>query len=381
MLDLGRTFLQSIERSPRNLAIVDGALRLSYAEWAPRVFALAESLRRLGLGRGDHLLVLLQNRWEAATLHWACQLLGVVITPLNWRAKADEVAYCLRDSESKALVFESVSAAAIGEVAAAAHLPRIAVGDGLDATYAFADLLTSPGAAPSLQATAEDTSVMLYTSGTTGAPKGVPRRHRSERAAAVAHVAQNRYARGERCLGAMPLYHTMGVRSLLSMAIVDGCFVCLPRFEAGQALSLIDREGITALYLVPTLYHDLLAHPSFAAARVATARKLGFAGAPMHDALLRRLHAAFDPEQLINHYGSSEVYTFTVEPNAAAKPGSAGRAGIHARVRVVALDGASASQPDQQVDAKQEGQIIAELVGDDQSHAGEAEYQSQPLAW
>ena len=365
MLDLGRTFLQSLERSPHCLAVIDGSLRLSYSEWSQHVFALAESLSALGLRRGDHVLVLLQNRWETATLHWACQLVGVVITPLNWRAKPDEVAYCLQDSESKAVVFEQVSAQSVLDVSTTAQLPRIAVSTGLPATYLFSDLLANRQAIPRLCATSEDVSIMLYTSGTTGAPKGVPRRHRSERAAAVAHVAQNRYARGERCLGAMPLYHTMGVRSLLSMALVDGCFVCLPRFDAGHALSLIEDERITALYLVPTLYHDLLAHLHFASSKVATASKLGFAGAPMHEALLRRVHAAFAPEQLINHYGSSEIYTFTVEPNAIAKPGSAGRAGIHARVRVVALDGATPSQPDQIVGPNEEGQIIAELLGDE----------------
>ena len=78
---------------------------------------------------------------------------------------------------------------------------------------------------------------MLYTSGTTSRPKGVPRRHRAERAAAVAHVAQNLYSRGERTLGVMPLYHTMGVRSLLAMSLVGGTFVCLPRFDAQRALA------------------------------------------------------------------------------------------------------------------------------------------------
>src|SRR5215469_7154258 len=101
----------------------------------------------------------------------------------------------------------------------------------------------------------EDLSLLLYTSGTTGRPKGVPRRHRAERAAALAHIAQNLYARGERRLGVMPLYHTMGVRSLLAMGLLDGTFVCLPRFEAGAALRLIARERISNLYLVSTLDH------------------------------------------------------------------------------------------------------------------------------
>src|SRR5208337_2832588 len=106
-------------------------------------------------------------------------------------------------------------------------------------------------------------SIMLYTSGTTAKPKGVPRRHRAERAAAIAHVAQNQYAYGERTLGVMPLYHTMGVRSLLAMSLIGGLFVCLPRFDVRQALDLIAAEAITNLYLVPTLYHDLVHHASF----------------------------------------------------------------------------------------------------------------------
>ena len=75
---------------------------------------------------------------------------------------------------------------------------------------------------------------MLYTSGTTAKPKGVPRRQRAERAAALAHVAQNLYGNGERTLGVMPLYHTMGVRSLLAMSLIGGAFVCLPRFDVGR---------------------------------------------------------------------------------------------------------------------------------------------------
>ena len=132
---------------------------------------------------------------------------------------------------------------------------------------------------------------MLYTSGTTARPKGVPRRQRAERAAALAHVAQNMYAARERTLGVMPLYHTMGVRSLIAMSLIGGAFVCLPRFDAGRALELIAAERITNLYLVPTLYHDLLHHPGFARADVSSVRKLGFAGASMTDGLLKALTA------------------------------------------------------------------------------------------
>ena len=160
----------------------------------------------------------------------------------------------------------------------------------------------------------------------------------------------------------MPLYHTMGVRSLLAMALIDGRFVCMPRFSAGEAIALIEAEAVTNLYLVPTLYHDMLGHPDFSAARVASVRKLGFAGAPMHDALLLRLDEAFRPELFVNHYGSSEVYTFTINQDARAKPGCAGRAGLNARIRVV---GFGSTDPEARVAPGEEGQIIADLAGDE----------------
>src|ERR1700726_3732437 len=83
-------------------------------------------------------------------------------------------------------------------------------------------------------------------------------------AAALAHVAQNLYCRGERTLGVMPLYHAMGVRSLLAMALVDGAFICQHHFDAAAALRHIARERITSLYLVPTLCHDLVGPPGLA---------------------------------------------------------------------------------------------------------------------
>ncbi len=203
---------------------------------------------------------------------------------------------------------------------------------------------------------------MLYTSGTTAKPKGVPRRQCAERSAALAHVAQNLYRTGERTLGVMPLYHTMGVRSLLAMSLVGGTFVCLPRFDVTTALELIASEKITNLYLVPTLYHDMVHHHRFAQTDVSSVRKIGFAGASMTDGLLKELQAAFKPELFVNHYGSSEIYTFTIDQNAPAKPGSAGRAGINQNVRVVRL---GAAAPDEIAPPGEEGEIIALLQSDE----------------
>jgi 2-furoate---CoA ligase len=359
VLDLGTS---SVARDPGALAIVDGPLRLTYAQWYRRISALVAGFDRLGLKPGDHLVTVLQNRWEAATLHWACQFAGIVITPINWRAKGDDLDFVLENAEANAVVYEDASAQAVAESKEARSRRRIVLGKAEGAETSFASLLENPAPDAQPRVGADAWSVMLYTSGTTAKPKGVPRRQRAERASALAHVAQNLYGRGERTLGVMPLYHTMGVRSLIAMSLIGGTFVCLPRFETVRALELIAAERVTNLYLVPTLYHDLVHHERFAQSDVSSVKKLGFAGAPMTDGLLKELQTAFKPDLFVNHYGSSEIYTFTIEQNAPGKPGSAGRAGINQMVRVAKL---GAKSPDEVAAVGEEGEIIAILAGDE----------------
>ncbi len=355
MLDLGTSFLASVERDPNALAIVDGEMRLSYRQWYDKISALAAALRETGLKRGDHVLTAMQNRWENASLHWACQFLGLVVTPLNWRAKADEIDFGIEDADAKAVFYEASTEEAVRLSRLAQNLPQFSA-------EALADIMK--GKAPDVVpvADAADWSLMLYTSGTTSKPKGVPRRHRAERAGAVAHVAQNLYRHGERTLGVMPLYHTMGVRSLIASSLIGGTFVCLPRFDVAKALDLIEEEKITNLYLVPTLYHDLVHHEAFSPERVVSVTKLGYAGASMTDGLLKRLDQTFRPELFVNHYGSSEIYTFTIEQTATAKPGSAGRAGINQTIRVVKL---GSRDPDERAAVGEEGEIIALMKSDE----------------
>jgi len=362
MLDLGTSFVASVARDPAALAIVDGDVRLSYRDWYRKISALAAGFDELGLAFGDHAVTMLQNNWQAATIHWACQFAGIIITPLNWRSTSDELDFCLADAEAKAVFYEAICAKAVAGSREAKKRPCIRVGSTPGGEATFESLTSSQAADARPRAGADAWSVMLYTSGTTGRPKGVPRRQGAERAAALAHVAQNLYARHERTLGVMPLYHTMGVRSLLAMSLVGGAFVCLPRFDAAGTLQLIAAEKITNLYLVPTLYHDLIHHETFGTSDVSSVRKLGFAGAPMTDGLLRQLDTAFKPDLFVNHYGSSEIYTFTIEQNAPAKPGSAGRAGINQMVRVVRLGAASAEEC---ANVGEEGEIIALLAGDE----------------
>lgn len=362
MLDLGTTLLASLERDPGALAIVDGDVRLNYSQLYDKVSALVAAFDELGLKPGDHLVSILRNRWQAATLHWACQFSGVILTPINWRAKADEIEYAVSDSEARAVIFEAYATDAVREAALGDNVHLISLNEIEGREISFEAMLETGASQATPRVGADAWSLMLYTSGTTSRPKGVPRRQSAERAAAVAHIAQNLYGYGEKTLGVMPLYHTMGVRSLLASAIINGAFICLPKFDVAEALHLIEREKIDNLYLVPTLYHSLINDPAFGKADISSVRKLGFAGAPMTEGLLKALEAAFKPDLFVNHYGSSEIYTCSINQRAQLKPGSAGRSGINQMIRVVALD---TDNPDERLPVGEEGQIIALMAGDE----------------
>jgi len=163
----------------------------------------------------------------------------------------------------------------------------------------------------------------------------------------------------------MPLYHTMGIHALTSMAAVNGCFVCQRDWSAGEALALVGGERLTALYLIPTLFYDLVHAPELARSDVTSVRKLAYAGAPMLAPLTEACVKAFQPRVFVNHYGSTEIYTFSVRPDVQLKPGCAGRPGIHSTLRVVTASSDRRVGPDETVPAGDKGEIIARLDSDE----------------
>ena len=357
---------QAGRRRPAADAVVDGRRRLTYADLVDQATRLGRSFARLGVGKGDRVLIVLRNRLEHVLAYWALQTIGGVPTPAGFRLAAHEIRYILDDCGASVVLFEAATAAAVLEAVAEHHVRRVFVGDdGPPESLPFDELLASGGAATDRAVAEDDLSLILYTSGTTGRPKGVPRTHRNHVAGALAHVIQCGYGWLERTLGVMPLYHTMGIHSLTSMAAVNGCFVCQPDWSGEGALALIESERLTALYLIPTLYYDLVRAPGFAPARVSSVRKLAYAGAPMLAPLTRACVEAFRPEVFVNHYGSTEIYTFSVRPGVDAKPGCAGRAGVHGTLRVVTASADRRVGPDETVAPGEKGEIIARLDSDE----------------
>jgi 2-furoate---CoA ligase len=321
-VNLAVSLLAAAERSPDAEALVGEAERLTYAELRERAARIASGLSACGVGRGDRVACVLANDPETVELYWGCQWLGAVIVPLSHRASETDLAYCIDDSGAALVVREPGE---VRELVAAEEHPGV-----LDLDQA-------------------EPSIQLYTSGTTGRPKGVPRSHSSERAGGLSQVLQHGLPPRHRTLGVMPLYHTMGIHSLLAASLVAGCYVAQPSWSTERALGLIEAEQIDSLYLAPTLYFDLV-HDARTAADLSSVRAIAYAGAPMTSALVEMVDGTFEPEIFVNHYGSTEIYTFSVDRDQRAKPGCAGRASVNARLRL---------------DPSGEGEILCHMSSDE----------------
>jgi 2-furoate---CoA ligase len=322
-VNLAQSLLAAAERTPEAEALVGDSERLTYAGLRERAARVAGGLAARGVRRGDRVACVLANEPEAVELYWGCQWLGAVIVPLSHRVSQADLAYCVDDSQAAVVLRgpEEVRELVAGE--------------------------EHPGA---LDLDEREPSIQLYTSGTTGRPKGVPRSHRAERASGISQVLQHGLRPRHRTLGVMPLYHTMGIHSLLAASVVAGCYVAQPSWDVTRALELIAAERVDSLYLAPTLYFDLVHDTRLADTDVSSVRAVAYAGAPMTSALVETVAAAFELDLFVNHYGSTEIYTFSVHRDQRAKPGCAGRASVNARLRL---------------DPPDEGEVLCHMSSDE----------------
>jgi 2-furoate---CoA ligase len=339
-MDLGTVFDCAVERYPHKIALVkDDNRGFSFQQLNDEVNRLASSLQKLGIVKRDRVMVLMKNRFETVSLFWAIQKLGAIFTPINLRLSPEDTEHCINDAEPRIIFYEKFSQRSVIN-AKFNERPILISLEQEEGDLSYQELVakgsnhftTSP-------CDGDDIAVMLYTSGTTGVPKGVPRFHKNEYASTMAHIVQNHYELFDSTLGAMPLYHTMGIRSLLSMCVLSGKYVLFPDFNASKALSLLSEEKISCLYMYPTMYRELLNDPNFSNFDLSALRKIGYAGAPMSAALTLKCFEMLKPYHFINHYGSTEIYTFTTCSILDKKPGCAGRPGIHQKIRLVQPDG------------------------------------------
>jgi 2-furoate---CoA ligase len=370
---LGLTIGEALERAAgkaaADLALVDGSCRRTYAQLDARVNQLANAFLEQGLGPGDRVMCCMRNRVELVEIYFALQKIGGVYAPVNFRLGLAELRHCVRLVEPQAIVFEeptlplaealrNESPTALFCVDAAQSLPKWVT--------ALDEL--ARGAAdgrPATEVVDTDLSLILLTSGTTGRPKGVPRTHANEIAATLFNLVAFPWRVGERILFAMPLYHTMGVRLLLSSVLLSGTSVLQRRWDPDEAAALIEREEVSTTFLVPTMYHDLLRAAGFDPRRLSTLRSLGTAGMVIRDDLFAEIRAAFGPLPFVNVYGCSELYCLSFADYLERKPGTVGRGAPHQELRVVPPGANPDLQTLDEVKPGELGEIVARASAPD----------------
>ncbi|HEX3611279.1 MAG TPA: class I adenylate-forming enzyme family protein [Sporichthyaceae bacterium] len=345
-MDLVTALAWAAQRHPNRMA-VGGRARMTYRQWDAHTNRLARRMADLGVGPGARVALSLSGGEPLASLHLATQKLGAVSVPLSTRLGPAELAYCLTDAEPVLLVTDEGTAAAAEQTGTCVPQRDVAELDGHD----------RPDHALGLAVPEDEISVLLYTSGTTGKPKGVPRSHRAEHSAAVAQIAQTQLRPGEVVLGVMPMFHTMGLRTLLASVLCGGTWVPQAKVDPAESVALIHDEKVTSLYLVPAFYYALLHQDGFDS--IDTLDRLAYAGAAMAPMLADQLVAALRPTVLVNHYGSTEIYTFSIGPDGIRKPGCAGRAGMFSCLRLIAPE--PGADPDHLVKPGEQGQVIASM--------------------
>ncbi|MFE7719417.1 long-chain fatty acid--CoA ligase [Nocardia rhizosphaerihabitans] len=324
---LSENLLHSALRHPHRPALRSGSTVLTYDELEERTARVAALLRDRGAEPGDRVALMLPNVPEFVVLYYGILRAGAVVVPMNPLLKSREVAYCLRDSDA-ALLFDW--AGGPGEGPQGAHESGTAVLT-IDAGVLAALLAEHSPCRDEPAVTADEPAVILYTSGTTGTPKGAALSH-----AGLVHNADVYSATvldigpEDVILGCLPLFHTFGQTCAMNTAIRSGaCLTLVSRFEPAAVFEAIARDGATVFAGVPTMYSALLHDPGAADADVSTLRRCVSGGASLPVELLHGFENRFGCV-ILEGYGLSETSP-VVAFNHAGRPRKPGSIGIPIR--------------------------------------------------
>ncbi len=317
----------------------------TYHDLALAIARTAGALRELGVHAGDTVAYLGLNNPHELALLFACARLGAIFAPLNWRLAPAEHRQVLNDCHPAVLVVEAPFAESIAPLCVDAPAPRLVVLGTVPRCRSSGEALLESAAPlpPDVRGGSPDAPVLLcYTSGSTGKPKGALLTQAALFWNAVNSTHMHDLTRADRILTTLPLFHVGGLNILTLPALHAGATVVLhPKFDAGAALAAIQGEGITLTVLVPAQLDMMMASERWPEARLSSLRCISTGSTIVPPRLFAALHARGVP--LIQVYGSTEtspIATYVIAADAAHKPGSAGKAGLHCSVRVVDADAA-----------------------------------------
>lgn len=278
---LGDLPRRSAARYPHKLAVVDGDVRLTFAEFDRRVDEIAAGLSRAGLAKGDTVALLSHNCWQFAVLAFATARLGVVLVPVNFMLRAAEIAYILDHSESDAFIVED-GLVAVADDALAQSKGRIRLTStirlGLVPTPPgwtdFADFVCTGQEPPTVAIDDETPLRLMYTSGTESRPKGVLLSSRSLLCQYLSCIVTGGMEPSDVELHSLPLYHCAQLDNFLITDVYLGATsVILPGPEPARILETVERERVTNLFCPPTIWIGLLRHPDFDSFDLSSLRK------------------------------------------------------------------------------------------------------------
>ena len=311
-LSLAHMLAEAVAQSPERAALIDGAQRWRYKELALEAQGMAEQFAHQGLQAGDRVLLFIRNRAEFLLAFFALQSLGAIAVPVGVREQRPGLQFILNQCQARGVVFDGDLWDRIPDNQ---ECPQVQWRWSLDPISAPQALhlpkQPSPAAdklLPSAEVDPADVSVILYTSGTTGRPKGAMLTHRN-----ISHSVLHYQV----CMGlnesdcsalAVPASHVTGLIAMIATFVhIRGCLVMVPEFKASSFLDLLEREKVTHTLLVPAMYNLCLLDPSFASRQLGAWRIGGYGGAPMPVSVIDGLAQKLPGLTLLNAYGATET--------------------------------------------------------------------------
>ena len=294
---------------PDRVALIEGERPRTYLETSDEVVRLANALGGLGLAKGDAVGVIAVNSAQHVIIYYACAKLGLTFVPLNYRANGDELAYMMDTAGITALFVSDRYQDLIGKISP--RLPSlqhaVSLQNRVDGQLHYDDLLLQ-GSDNSIIAEVEDDdpSVIIFTSGTTAAPKGVVVTYQDLTVYVTNTVSPaDPTSDHDTILISVPLFHIAGVTAMVSAVWGGRTLVLLPQFSPEAWMEAVDQHGVTHSMVVPTMLRRIMDHPDFHRFSGRTLKLVAYGAAPMPYDTVRRAIDAFDCD-LINAYGQTE---------------------------------------------------------------------------
>ena len=304
--------------SPDRTATIFEGRSQTYAELQERTTRLANALADLGVGHGDRVATIQVNCPEQIEAYFATAKLDAVYVPLNFRVKADELEYMLNDATPKVLLVGDRYTDLVLSVASRAPSVQHSITLGnKDAPWtSYEELLTTGSDEERFPAADDnDTTIILFTAGTTGVPKGVMLTHNSFSFYILSSVAPVDPDIEERNILTVPLYHIAGIQAVLAAVYSGRSLIIQRQFEAKEWMELVERERANRAMMVPTMLKQLLDHPEFHRHDLSSLEVITYGAAPMPLEVIKRAIQALPGTRFINAFGQTETAsTITMLP-------------------------------------------------------------------